>query len=177
MAFALCLGCTNRRQQVQSEATTGKEDTVKCVAPVEYNPNEKDTTRYYIPECFLVDVQDFFEEREDTSVVMWAEHPAYRTDVQAVNVFVENPTHTSLTYGRDWYLYQWNGKEWVMAKLKDPNLSWFSDGFDNQIAPAWYRFRFPISSYYHLSKGKYRICKSFYAGRKEIALHAEFEIK
>lgn len=155
----------------------GKEMAVKCVIPVEFKQSKKDTTRYYIPECFLVDVQDLFEEREDTSIVMWAEHPVYGTDVQAVNVFVENPTHTSLTYGRDWYLYQWNGKEWVLAKIKGPDIAWQSDGFDNNRAPVWYCFRFPIANYYHLSKGKYRICKSFYAGRQEIALHAEFEIK
>ena len=26
--------------------------------------NNKDTIRYYIPECFLVDVQDLWDERE-----------------------------------------------------------------------------------------------------------------
>lgn len=140
--------------------------------------NDKDTIRYYIPECFLVDVQDLWDEREDTSVIMWTEYPVYSMDVQAVNVFVENPTHTSLTYGRDWYLYQWDGKEWVMPKIKGPDIiAWQSDGFDNRKAPLWYCFRFPISSYYHLSPGKYRICKSFYAGQQEIALNAEFEIK
>ena len=73
---------------------------------------------------------------------------------------------------------EWNGKEWVLAKIKGPyRIAWPDDGFNNQRAPAWYCFRFPIGSYYHLSKGKYRIYKSFYAGRQEIALHAEFEIK
>ena len=164
-----CTCCTNKRQQFLPQATPDKT--------IVLSNSKNDTTRYYIPECFLVDVQDFFEEREDTSVVMWAEHPVYGTDVQAVNVFVENPTHTSLTYGRDWYLYQWNGEKWIMPKIKGPDIAWQSDGFDNRRAPVRYCFRFPIGSYYHLSKGKYRIYKSFYAGRQEIALHAEFEIK
>ena len=51
----------------------GKEVAVKCVIPVEFKQNKDDTTRYYIPECFLVDVQDLFEERGDTSIVMWTE--------------------------------------------------------------------------------------------------------
>lgn len=164
----VCASCTNKRHTYLPQA---KPDTIIA------RSTNKDTTRYYIPECFLVDVQDLFEEREDTSIVMWAEHPVYGTDVQAVNVFVENPTHTSLTYGRDWYLYQWNGKEWVLAKIKGPDIAWQSDGFDNNRAPVWYCFRFPIANYYHLSKGKYRICKSFYADRREIKLYAEFEIK
>ena len=164
-----CTCCTNKRQQFQPQATSDKT--------IVLSNSKKDTTQYYIPECFLVDVQDFFEEREDTSIVMWVEHPVYETDVQAVNVFVENPTHTSLTYGRDWYLYQWNGEKWIMPKIKGPDIAWQSDGFDNRRAPVRYCFRFPISSYYHLSEGKYKICKSFYAGRQEIALHAEFEIK
>lgn len=38
-------------------------------------------------------------------------------------------------------------------------------------------FRFPVGSYYHLPKGKYRVCKSFYARKEEMELSAEFEIK
>lgn len=139
--------------------------------------NDKDTIRYYIPECFLVDVQDLWDEREDTSVVMWMERSTYGTDVETIHIFVDNPTTTSLTYGRDWHLYRWNGKEWVMPKIKGSDIAWPSDGFDNRKAPSRYWFCFPIGSYYYLSKGKYRICKSFYAGSQRIALSAEFEIR
>lgn len=38
-------------------------------------------------------------------------------------------------------------------------------------------FRFPVGSYYHLPKGKYRVSKSFYARKEEMELSAEFEIK
>ena len=34
-----------------------------------------------------------------------------------------------------------------------------------------------VGRYYHLPKGKYRICKSFSAKRENIELSAEFEIK
>ena len=163
------LSCTNK-QQPQPKTIPDKEIAAS-------GKNDKDTIRYYIPECFLVDVQDLWDEPKDTSVVMWMEHTTYGTDVEAIHVFVDNPTTTPLTYGRDWYLHRWNGKEWVMPKIKGPDIAWFSDGFDNRKAPSRYWFCFPISSYYYLPKGKYRISKSFYAGGQEIALSAEFEIR
>lgn len=170
IALSCNQSCTSKRTQLPPETMSDKEaiasDTIG-----------KDSIRYIIPECFLLNVQDLLEEREDTSVVMWTELPVYGTDVQGINVFVENPTTTSLTYGRDWHLYRWNGKEWVMPKVKGPDIAWFSDGFNNRKAPLRYCFCFPIGRYYHLSKGKYRIQKSFYADRREIALNAEFEIK
>lgn len=63
-----------------------------------------------------------------------------------------------------------------MAKTKG-DIAWFDDGFIKQKAPLLYCFSFPIDEYYHLSKGKYRISKSFYAKREEIKLYAEFEVK
>lgn len=46
-----------------------------------------------------------------------------------------------------------------------------------ETAPELLSFRFPVSQWYHLEKGKYRICKSFSHEGKELALNAEFEIK
>lgn len=172
IALSCNSGCANKQQQPQPQPQTMLDKEIAAS-----DKNDKDSIRYYILECFLVDVQDLWDEREDTSVVMWMEHSIYGTDVETIHVFVDNPTTTSLTYGRDWHLYRWNGKEWVMPKIKGSDIAWPSDGFDNRKAPSRYWFCFPIGSYYYLSKGKYRICKSFYAGSQRIALSAEFEIR
>ena len=107
---------------------------------------------------------------------MWTERPVYWENVQAFNVFVANPTSTSLMYGRAWVVEQWNGKEWVMAKTKG-DIVWQDDGFEIPKAPLLYCFRFPVSRDYYLPKGKYRIRKSFHAKRENIELSATFEIK
>ena len=119
---------------------------------------------------------DLPDEYKDNPVSMWTERPVYGENVHLINVFVSNPTSTSLMYGRSWNVERWNGKKWVMAKMKG-DIHWFDDGYNKQKAPLLYCFRFPVSMYYNLPKGKYRISKSFYAKREEIKLNAEFEVK
>lgn len=180
LSSAVCLSCTNKRQQFQPEATPDKELAIiggkDTVTSIEIAMVDKDTIVYDTPECYLWYVEDLPDEYKDKPVSMWTEHPIYWENVYAINVFVANPTSVSLMYGRGWILEQWNGKEWVMAKTKG-DISWFDDGFNKQKAPLLYCFRFPVGWYYHLPKGKYRIKKSFNAQRKEIKLNAEFEIK
>lgn len=180
LSSAVCLSCTNKRQQFQPEATPDKELAIiggkDTVTSIEIAMVDKDTIVYDTPECYLWYVEDLPDEYKGKPVSMWTEHPIYWENVYAINVFVANPASVSLMYGRGWILEQWNGKEWVMAKTKG-DISWFDDGFNKQKAPLLYCFRFPVGRYYHLPKGKYRIKKSFNAQRKEIKLNAEFEIK
>ena len=180
LSSAVCLSCTNRRQQFQPEATPDKESAIiggsDTVTSIQVASADKDTIIYDTPECCLWYVEDLSDKYKDKPVSMWTERPVYGENVQVVNVFVANPTSTSLTYGRAWVVEQWNGKEWDMAQTKG-TIVWLDDDFNNQKAPLLYCFRFPVSRFYHLPKGKYRICKSFSAKRERIELNAEFEIK
>ena len=180
LSGAFCLSCTNKRQKFQPEAPPDKELAViggsDTVTSIQVVSGDKDTIIYDTPECCLWYVEDLPDKYKGKPVSMWTERHVYWENVQAVNVFVANPTSTSLMYGRAWVVEQWNGKEWVMAKTKG-DIVWFDDGFNNQKAPLLYCFRFPVGRYYHLPKGKYRICKSFHAKREKIELSAEFEIK
>ena len=108
---------------------------------------------------------------------MWTEYPVYGTDVQEINVFVANSTATPLLYGRSWFMYRWNGKEWVDPERKITGSSWEDDAFRKNKAPLLYCFRFPVSKYYHLSGGKYSIRKHFHSGKEKIELNAEFEVR
>ncbi len=180
LSSLVCLGCTNRRQQFQPEATPDKDLTIigegDTVTSILVSSADKDTIIYDTPECCLWYVQDLPDAYKDKPVSMWAERPVYWEDIQAINVFVANPTSDFLTFGRGWILEQWNGTEWAMAKTKT-DISWEDDAFGKGKAPLLYCFRFPVGRNYHLPKGKYRICKPFHTGKEKIELNAEFEIK
>lgn len=180
LSGAVCLSCTNERQQFQPEATPDRKSAIigenDTVTSIQVASADKDTVIYDTPECYLWYVEDLPDKYKDKPVSMWTERPVYWENVQAFNVFVANPTSTSLMYGRAWVVEQWNGKEWVMAKTKG-DIVWQDDGFEIPKAPLLYCFRFPVGRYYYLPKGKYRICKSFSAKREYIELSAEFEIK
>lgn len=180
LSSAVCLSCTHKRQQFQPEVTPDKELAIigcsDTITSIQVTSRDKDTIIYDTPECCLWYVEDLPNKYKDKPVSMWTERPVYWENVQAITVFVANPTSTSLMYGRGWIVEQWNGKEWGMAKTKG-DRSWFNDGFNKPKAPLLYCFRFPVGRYYHLSKGKYRICKLFQAKRENIELSAEFEIK
>lgn len=180
LSGAVCLSCTHKRQQFQPEVTPDKELAViggsDTVTSIQVVSGDKDTIIYDTPECCLWYVEDLPDKYKGKPVSMWTERHVYWENVQAVNVFVANPTSTSLMYGRAWVVEQWNGEEWVMAKTKG-DIVWFDDGFNNQKAPLLYCFRFPVGRYYHLPKGKYRIRKSFHVKRENIELSATFEIK
>lgn len=135
LSGAVCLSCTNKRQQFQPEATPDKElaiisgnDTLTSIQVVSA---DKDTIIYDTPECCLWYVEDLPDKYKDKPISMWTERPVYWENVQVVNVFVANPTSVSLIYGRGWKLEQWNGTEWAIAKTKG-DRSWFDDGFDKQ---------------------------------------------
>lgn len=180
LSSVVCMSCAKKQQQSQPEATpdkksaiTGGSDTVTSIRII---PADTDTIIYDTPECYLWFVKELPDRYKDKPVSMWTERPVYGENIQFVNVFVANPTSTSLMYGRAWVVEQWNGKEWIMAKTKG-NIIWLDDGFETQKAPLLYCFRFPVSRYYHLPKGKYRIRKSFHAKSENMELSAEFEIK
>ena len=180
LSSAVCLSCTHKWQQSQSEATPEKELAIiggsDTVASIQIISADKDTVIYDTPECYLWYVEDLPDEYKDKPISMWTERPVYWEDVQTINVFVANPTSDFLMFGRGWVLEQWNGTEWAMAKTKG-DISWQDDAFAKEKAPLLYCFRFPVGKYYRMKKGEYRICKSFYAKRKKIELNAEFEIK
>ena len=180
LSSIVCLSCTHKRQQAQPETTPDKESVIiggsDTITSIQVSSADKYPITYDTPECYLGYVRDLPDEYKDKAISMWTENAVYPENVQVINVFVANPTSISLRYGRGWSVDQWNEKEWVLAKTKG-DISWFDDGFDKQKAPLLYCFRFPVSQYYHLPKGKYRISKLFSMKRRKIELNAEFEIK
>ncbi len=137
----------------------------------------QDTTVYDTPECWLWYVRDLPIEYRDKPVAMWTEHAVYQEGVQAINVFVSNPKNVPLSFGRYWELRVWNGSEWVPPRARFSPFIWRDDEFVMPKGMLLHCFRFPVGSYYHLPKGKYRVSKSFYARKEEMKLSAEFEIK
>ena len=110
-------------------------------------------------------------------ISMWTEKPVYPLNASSVDVYVWNPTSTPFSFGRRWNLEMRKEDKWVEAKCKASLILCKDDEMSGETAPELLSFRFPISQWYHLEKGKYRICKSFSHEGKELALHAEFEIK
>ena len=98
--------------------------------------------------------------------------------VRFINVFVANPTDLPFEFGRKWNLEKLNEQGiWVSPETKYSSIIWEADLLVDDNAPLLYCFRFPVGEYYYLSKGKYRIGKSFTPkGKSEINLYAEFEI-
>ena len=77
LSSAVCLSCTNKRQQFQPEATPDKElaiiggnDTVTSIQVVSA---DKDTVIYDTPECYLWYVEDLSDKYKDKPVSMWTE--------------------------------------------------------------------------------------------------------
>ena len=110
-------------------------------------------------------------------ISMWTEKPVYPLNASSVDVYVWNPTSTPFSFGRRWNLEMRKEDKWVEAKCKASLILCKDDEMSGETAPELLSFRFPVSQWYHLEKGKYRICKSFSHEGKELALHAEFEIK
>lgn len=135
----------------------------------------QDTIIYELPQCALVYTKTL--KAKGGEIKMWTESNNYLENIQAINVFVENPTNVPLFFGREWYIYRWNGKSWELPKQKNPDiLVWNSDAFMTKKAPLLYCFRFPVGELYYLPKGKYRITKSFWQDKKKIELIANFNI-
>lgn len=179
VAFSfLILSCAN--EQKQQPAIIGGADSITQIVIAEESGNQdKDTVIYKLPECSLWYTKELPEDYKDKKVRIWTEREIYWENVQAINVFVANPTDAWWLSGRGWHLDVWNGKEWESPKAKK-DLNWFDDGFAIQKAPLLYCFRFPIGEYFHLSKGKYRINKGFSMNNgkdRYTYLSAEFEIK
>ncbi len=104
LSGAVCLSCTHKRQQSQQEATPDKESaiigSIDTVTSIQVTSADKDTVIYDTPECYLWCVKDLPDKYKDKTVSMWTERPVYWENIQVVNVFVANPTLTSLMYGR-----------------------------------------------------------------------------
>ena len=185
LSSAICISCSNKRQQLQPEATPDKEPAITGGNDTATNIRissqdtlpDKDTIVYDIPECCLWYAKDLPDEYKDKPVSMWAEHTIYRENTQAINVFVANPTNVPLSFGRKWDIHVWNGSKWVSPKAKFSPFIWKDDEIAMPKGMLLHCFRFPVGRYYHLPKGKYRISKSFHVKRKNIESSATFEIK
>ena len=114
-------------------------------------------------------------ELQDISI--WAEKKVYPLNVSSVDVYVWNPTSTPFSFERRWNLEMWKEGKWVAVKCKASVILCKDDEMSGETTPELLCFRFPVSQWYHLEKGKYRICKSFSHDGKKLALNAEFEIK
>ena len=181
LSSAVCLSCTHKRQQFQPEATPDKELAIiggsDTVTSIQVSSADRDTITYDTPECYLWYVEDLLDKYKDKPVSMWTERSVYWENVQAINVFVANPTNVPLSFGRKWDMHVWNGSKWVSPKAKFSPFIWKDDEITMPKGMLLHCFRFPVGRYYHLPKGKYRISKSFHAKRENIELSAEFEIK
>lgn len=179
LIIALCtsiVSCTNKQKQ-QNTIIGGADGTTEITIAEDSNKQDRDTVIYEIPQCRLWYTEELSEADKGKEIRMWTERKEYWENVQVVNVFVANPTTTPLMFGRSWFVYRWNGKEWVTPEWKITGSSWEDDAFSKNKAPLLYCFRFPVGRYYHLPKGKYRISKSFHVRNKKMELKAEFEIK
>ena len=114
-------------------------------------------------------------ELQDISI--WTEKKVYPLDVSSVDVYVWNPTSMPFSFGRRWNLEIWKKGKWVAVKCKASVILCKDDKMSGETTPELLCFHFPVSQWYHLEKGKYRICKSFSHDGKKLALNAEFEIK
>lgn len=181
LSSAVCLSCTHKQQQSQSEATPDKESVIiggkDTATSIQVVTTNKDTAVYDTPECCLWYIEDLPNKYKDKPVSMWTEYSVYRENIQAINVFVSNPTNVPLSFGRKWDMHVWNGSKWVSPKAKFSPFIWKDDETAMPKGMLLHCFRFPVGRYYHLPKGKYRISKSFHIERENIELSAEFEIK
>ena len=109
-------------------------------------------------------------------ISMWTEKKVYPLNVSYVDVYVWNPTSMPFSFGRRWNLEMKKGDRWMEAGCKASLILCKDDEMSGETSPELLCFRFPVSQWYHLEKGKYRICKSFSHDGKELALNAEFEI-
>lgn len=185
LSSAICISCSNKRQQLQPEATPDKEPAITGGNDTATNIRissqdtlpDKDTIVYDISECCLWYAKDLPDEYKDKPVSMWAEHSVYWENVHAVNIFVSNPTNAQLSFGRYWDIDVWKEEKWVSPEMKVSCMIWPDDEFIMHKGMLLHCFRFPVGKYYHLPKGKYRISKPFGLAGKSIELNTEFEIK
>ena len=110
-------------------------------------------------------------------ISIWTEKKVYSENVPHIDMYVWNPTSTPFSFGRKWNLEVWSGDKWMEAKCKASLILCKDDEMSGETAPELLCFRFPVSQWYHLEKGKYRICKSFFHDGKKLMLNAEFEIE
>lgn len=180
----LISGCTSQPKQ---SAVIGSADTETSIVlsdqettpdcHTEIGKTDSDTILYELPQCQLWYTKPLPEKYQDKKSRMWTEYENYWEDVQAINVFVTNPTNTPYDFGRHWNLYVWNEKEWITPPMKVSMIIWEDDLLIGDKAPLLFCFRFPIGEYYHLPKGKYRITKTFRQKGEERELTADFTIK
>lgn len=79
LSSAICISCSNKRQQLQPEATPDKEPAITGGNDTATNIRissqdtlpDKDTIVYDIPECCLWYAKDLPDEYKDKPVSMW----------------------------------------------------------------------------------------------------------
>lgn len=181
----LLAGCSNKRQQLQPQTTSdaevvligGADDSTSIVISDENTVSDRDTILYQSPQFQLWYTEALPEKYKDKEICMWTEHANYWEDLQTITVFVANPTDTPLEFGREFDVRLLKDGEWVFPPQQDTShvISWKRDGLTCEKAPLLYCFRYNLSDFYMLP-GKYRLLKSFWQGRKEIKLAADFTI-
>ena len=111
-----------------------------------------------------------FPAKAGKEMGMRTERKTYPAGVKTVDVYVSNPGRQELSFGRRWDLEKWNGREWARPQCW-ASLLMLKDDQMQTDAPLLC-FRFPISEWYYLDAGKYRLVKSI--NGKEMS--AEFTI-
>ena len=164
-AFLLFMyGCTCKQRK--EAVINSKNDTTQIDV----------ITNYELEDCNLLYTEALPSNYQGTEISMNTEYKSYPSDIRYLSIYVYNPTNTVLDFGRDWIIEIWDGNKWESPKMKK-DLIWFSDGFSIPKTHIVYCFRYPIAEYYILSKGKYRIIKTFHQDMKEVQLKAEFKIE
>ncbi len=183
----LCLftGCLHKRQPLPSQATPGGEvaliggadGSTSIIVSDESSPSDSDTIIYQSPQFQLWYTEALAEEYKDKGIRMWTEYANYWENLQTITVFVANPTDTPFQFGREFELRWLKDGKWIFPQQRDTShvIVWKRDGLISKKAPLLYCFRYSLGDFYMLP-GKYRLLKSFWQGRKEIKLAADFHI-
>lgn len=178
MSAAVASACTGGNNKTNADADVMDSivaDTLTTVCTATYN---RDTAIYEMPGYSLWYTCKLPAKYMAGGSRMWTEHETYQKSVNAVNVFVANTSDTTLTFGRKWSLYFWNGREWTGPETRGGMIIWEDDLAISDEAPLLYCFRFPVGEYYCIRKGKYMITKDFvYTDGKELVLKACFDVR
>lgn len=137
-----------------------------------------DTVVYEDPITCLCGT-DTIKPGEASDIGMRAEREVYDEGLEYVRVFVDNPTNTPLIFGTAWNVEIWRDGTWMDAekhqggkKVIFPLIASVS-----MSGHLRYDFCFPVKNLYVMRPGRYRLVKSFSAGKKDLKLSAEFTVR
>lgn len=165
LSGVVCLSCTDKGRSVRLENQVNTRDSL-AVSEVKYE----------LPECELWYTSPLFDR--EGGLRLWTEHEVYPENVQAINVFVANPTDIPLSFGRATRILQWKNGQWTPPEQKDKTyiLAVPDDAFVIQEAPLLYCFHCRLDDY-HIPPGRYCVRKLFSQGKNLLCLTDTFEVK